>query len=261
MRFNGIFKAKRELLFKNPILFSYFWNSIPDMKFIFLSFLLFPFSLLSQTDFEKAEKLFAEQKFLQAKPLFENNLKTHPKHLQSIEYLGDINSHTKKWEAAVYYYRQLKTVSPKNPDYQYKFGGALAMMAQEVNRLRALTMIDEIEGAFLKAIQYNPKHLEARWALVEFYLQLPGIFGGSESKATRYANELAALSPVDGYLSKGRIAEYFERYATAEAAYRKAIEIGHSKTTYQKLADLYQNKMNQPDKAKAVWIDYHKSKG
>ncbi|MFT3795307.1 tetratricopeptide repeat protein [Flavobacterium sp.] len=230
------------------------------MKFIFLTFLLLPFSVLSQTDFEKAEKLFAAQKFLQAKPLFENDLKAHPNHLQSIEYIGDIYSHTKKWDAAVSCYRKLKTANPQNADYQYKFGGALAMMANDANRLRALTMIDEIETAFLSAIKLNPKHLEARWALVELYLQLPGIFGGSESKATRYANELAALSPVDGCLSKGRIAEYFERYAVAESCYRKAIEIGHSKTTYQKLADLYQNKMNQPEKAKAVWADYNKTK-
>jgi hypothetical protein len=37
------------------------------------------------------------------------------------------------------------------------------------------------------------------------------LFGGSEKNAQHYADELIKLSPVDGYLSKGRIDEYFKR--------------------------------------------------
>jgi tetratricopeptide (TPR) repeat protein len=231
------------------------------MKSILLILFFCPLISLSQTDFEKAEKLFANQKFSEAKPFFENDLKQNPDHYQSVEYLGDIGSHLQKWETAVSCYQKLKSHDPKNADYQYKYGGALAMLAKDANKVRALTMIGDIESAFQKAIANNPKHIEARWALVELYLQLPGIVGGSEQKANRYANELAGLSAVDGYLSKGRIAEYFERFAAAEKYYRKAIEIGNSKTSNQKLADLYKNKMHQPEKAKAVWDNYNKTKG
>jgi hypothetical protein len=34
--------------------------------------------------------------------------------------------------------------------------------------------------------------------------------------------------------------------------YKKAIEVGGSKNTYQKLANLYRNKLNQPEKAKQL---------
>jgi hypothetical protein len=63
-------------------------------------------------------------------------------------------------------------------------------------------------------------------------------------------NELIELSKVDGYLAKGYIDEYFSRYSKAEANYIKAHEIGNSKTTFQKLYDLYLNKIK--DKAKAI---------
>ena len=106
--------------------------------------------------------------------------------------------------------------------------------------------------SFEKAIALNPKHIEARWALIEIYLQLPGIVGGSERKANSYANELMKISLVDGYLAKGHIAEYFDRYQEAEKNYKKAIEVGGSKNTYQKLANLYRNKLNQPEKAKQL---------
>jgi tetratricopeptide (TPR) repeat protein len=130
------------------------------------------------------------------------------------------------------------------------------MKAKESNKFKALGMIDEIKASFEKAIQLNPNHIEARWALIELYLELPGIVGGSEKKAQKYANELSKISPVDGYLSKGRIDEYFERYKEAEKNYKQAIAIGGSKTSYQKLANLYKNKMNQPEKAKLVLETY-----
>ena len=154
------------------------------------------------------------------------------------------------------YYEKLKELKPSEANYYYKYGGALGMKAKESNKFKALGMIGDVEDSFKKAIELNPKHIESRWALVELYLQLPGIVGGSERKAQKYSDELMTLSNVDGYLSKGHIAEYFKRYKEAEKNYKKAIEIGKSKTTYKKLADLYKNKMKQPEKAKAVLDEY-----
>ena len=77
------------------------------------------------------------------------------------------------------------------------------------------------------------------------YIQLPGIVGGSETKAIKYSNELLKLSPVDGYLSKGQIEEHFGRYSSAETQYKKAIAAGSTKIGSQMLANLYKNKMNK----------------
>ena len=110
-------------------------------------------------------------------------------------------------------------------------------------------MISEIKQSFEKAIELNPKHIPARWALVELYIQLPGIVGGSERKARKYSDELLAISPVDGYLSKGRIEVYFENYDKAEVQLLKAYEIGNSKTTYQKLFDFYTKILKNSKKA------------
>ena len=75
------------------------------------------------------------------------------------------------------------------------------------------------------------------------YLELPGIIGGSEKKAQKYADELMVLSKVNGFLAKGYIDVYFKRYAKAEGNYKKAHEIGNSKITFEKLYDLYLNKL------------------
>nr|WP_314897473.1 hypothetical protein [uncultured Flavobacterium sp.] len=90
---------------------------------------------------------------------------------------------------------------------------------------------------------------------------MPRIVGGSESRAIKYSNELLRLSPVDGYLSRGHIDEYFKRYKVAEHQYKRAITVGGSKASYLKLANLYKNKMSEPEKAKSVLAEYKNKKG
>jgi tetratricopeptide (TPR) repeat protein len=207
---------------------------------------------ISQTDFDKAEKLYLSKNFEQSKVLFQNYLKDNPSSLKALEYLGDIEGQNKSWDNAIYYYKKLKQLKPLEANYYYKYGGVLGMKAKECNKFKALGLISEVKSSFETAISLNPKHIEARLALVELYLQLPGIVGGSEKKALLYANEIAQISAVDGYLSKGHIAEYFGRFKEAEVQYKKAVEISKSKNAYRILANLYKNKMGQPEKAKSI---------
>lgn len=229
------------------------------MKLLASVFLLFPILLFSQS-FEKGEKLFVDGKFDQAQPVLEKYLEINPNNLKTIEYLGDIAGYNKSWDKAISYYKKLKLIKPSEANYYYKYGGALGMKSLVVNKFKALGMIGEIRSSFEKAIALNPKHIEARWALIELNLQLPGIVGGSQAKAIEYSTELRELSPVDGYLSRGHIDEYFERYTAAEQQYKRAILVGGSKLCYQKLADLYKNKMNQPGRAVKVLEDYKNKK-
>ncbi len=71
-------------------------------------------------------------------------------------------------------------------------------------------MIGDIEDSFKKAAELDPNHINVRWALVEYYMKLPAIFGGSKNMALKYAYQLEQLSKVDGYLAKGYIFEYDE---------------------------------------------------
>ena len=226
------------------------------MKKLFFIIFLLPTLVFSQANFEKAEKLFNQGKYKMAKPLFESVLVENQNHSKTLEYLGDIEGFNKSWDKGMFYYDKLKKLNPSNAEYYYKYGGCLGMKAKESNKFTALGMIGDIKTSFEKAIQLNPNHIEARWALIELYLQLPGIIGGSERKAQKYANELLNISTVDGYLAKGHIAEYFNKYKDAERFYTKAIAVSGSKMTYQKLANLYKNKMNQPEKAKILLENY-----
>ena len=231
------------------------------MKKYYLILLLIPLFSFSQTNFEKAVKLFNQEKYALAKPLFENELKDSPNHVKIIEHLGDISIHLNNLEKAISYYRMLIKLKPDEANFYYKYGGALGLKSQAGGKWVAIRLIGDMKDSFEKAISLKSNHLEARWALIEYYLQVPGLFGGSEKKAQNYANQLMKFSPVDGYLARGKIDEYFERYKSAEINYLKAIQIGGPKTTFDRLTALYKVKLLQSEKAiKVIEGDQEKIK-
>lgn len=223
----------------------------------FYGLLFFTSFLWSQSSFDQGVKAYKEKKFLLAQQFFESDLKESPNDSKTIEYLGDIAGYQKKWDEAIGYYKKLKLQFPKTANYHYKFGGALGMKAKSVNKFKALGMIDDIKTAFETAARLDKKHIDTRWALVMLYIELPGIVGGSESKAQHYADELLQLSKVDGFLAKGYIDVYFKRYKKAEIHLKKAHEIGRSKTTFEKLYDLYLNKLKDVEKAQKLKADFN----
>jgi tetratricopeptide (TPR) repeat protein len=114
--------------------------------------------------------------------------------------------------------------------------------------VRALFYVSDIKEAFETAARLDPLHIEARWALVEFYIQLSELIGGSKTKAIKYADQLGEMSLVNGYLANGYVAEYSKRPLEAEIFYKKAIEVEDSPLSYENLPKQYE-KNNQPTEA------------
>jgi tetratricopeptide (TPR) repeat protein len=217
------------------------------MKFFWL-FLSFSTMLFGQAQFDDIEQLFVQKQYVKAQELMTQYVTSNPNDLKGIELLGDAYGFQKKWDEALIHYKKLIDFEPYNANYHYKYGGVLGMKALSVNKFSALSIIGDIKDSFLKAAELDPKHIDVRWALVELYMQLPGIIGGSTKKSLKYANELEQLSKVDGYLAKGFIYESDNQPEFAEDFYKKAISVGGSLTCYNKLTTFYENQ-NKAQKA------------
>lgn len=219
---------------------------LSSMKFVFC--FLWAVAAVGQTDIEKSVNFMATAQFAAAEKLLAHYVSNHPADLKGIELLGDAYGHQKKWNDAIEEYKKLVDLSPKTANYQYKYGGALGMKALSVSRIKALGIIGDVKKAFLTAADLDPYHVDTRWALVKLYMRLPGIIGGSKSKALFYAEELQQLSKVDGYLAKGFIYEFDMDLKTAEKYYKLALTEGGSLVCYEKLTKLYQLQ-NDPERA------------
>ena len=213
--------------------------------------------LFGQTQFDAIQQMFVQKQFVKAQEVMIQYVSSNPNDLKGIELLGDAYGHQKKWDDAIIYYKKLIEFEPNNANYHFKYGGAMGMKALEVNKFKALPIIGDAKASFLKAAELDPNHIDVRWALVELYMKLPGIIGGSKTKSLQYADELEHLSKVDGYLAKGFIYETDNQNTLAENYYKKAVVVGGSLNCYDKLTKFYE-KHELPEKAIANLEDAKK---
>ncbi|WP_027138467.1 tetratricopeptide repeat protein [Gaetbulibacter saemankumensis] len=217
------------------------------MKKIIIAF-LFPFVVCGQHAIDLTLNFIKDKEYSQAEKTIQSYVDSHADDLEAVELLGDIYGHQEKWDDAIKVYQQLVEHNPNSANYQYKYGGVMAMKAKSILKIRAVGLIGDAKAAFLKAAELDPNHIDVRWALVELYMQLPGIVGGSMSKSLHFADELETISQVDGYLAKGYIYDYDDEPELAETYYKKAIKVGGSLTCFDKLTSFYE-KENKPQKA------------
>lgn len=74
------------------------------------------------------------------------------------------------------------------------------------------------------AVQLDENNLDAKEDLISYYLQAPGIMGGSTDKAKVLAEKLTELDKLRGYRALWQIYEKEKQYDQAESLYKQAIE-------------------------------------
>ncbi len=192
----------------------------------YLVFLLLgTFVGVSQSKVQEAQNLFKNKQFNKAQMLLLKGIESQPDNIETIELLGDTYFQLKQWKKSYTEYKKLVDFKPQNANYHFKYGGALGMYAKHVNKFKALGVLGDIKNAFAMAAKLDTKHIEARLALVQLYMELPAIVGGSMQTALRYAAELSAISKLEGLLSKAYIYEQDDDLAKAENNYRQAIAL------------------------------------
>ena len=77
----------------------------------------------------------------------------------------------------------------------YGVGSVLGAQALSQGMLKALGSVGRVRDALARAVELDPLLYAARNALVQFYLVVPGIAGGSTAKAREIANAASARQP------------------------------------------------------------------
>jgi len=195
-------------------------KKISVLCFLFLSF----WSNGQQNIIDKATNYIHLKEYEYAETLLKKEIK-ESESLALKDKLGEVYSYQEDWDAAIEVYKELSEVEPKNADYQYKYGGVLGKKALSSNKFTALMIIGDMKDAFINAAELDPKHIDVRWALVDVFISLPGMLGGSKTKAYNYAKELKNISPIDGYFALGYVYEYDEKIKEAKQHYLDAFKL------------------------------------
>lgn len=116
-------------------------------------------------------------------------------------------------------------LGPDNAQSHYWQGNAYGMRIGQVGMMGKMGMAPKLRDAFERAVALDPNLLQARSALVEYYLQAPSMMGGGVDKAKLQAAEIGKRDKVAGFMVHGRIATHEEKLADALKFYEAALAL------------------------------------
>jgi len=132
-----------------------------------------------------------------------------------------------EWDRGISNCEKAVQLSPDNSQFHLWLGRIYGEKADKSGFLTAAGLAKRVAHEFEAAVHLNPKNVDARSDLAEFYLEAPGMVGGGRDKAEQQASSLEEIDPARADWVKARIAEKRKDYVTAEKEYKAAIEASH----------------------------------
>jgi tetratricopeptide (TPR) repeat protein len=121
---------------------------------------------------------------------------------------GDVDQSIVQLEKAV-------ATNPNNADAHYYLGVAYGRKAVTGGMFGAMTQAGKAKAEWLRAVELNPNHVDARLRLIEFYVMAPSMAGGGEDKALEQAAEAKKRDALDGHRAYARIYTMQKKYDLA----------------------------------------------
>jgi tetratricopeptide (TPR) repeat protein len=166
-------------------------------------------------ELQAAAELYNQRKNPEAKAAFEKLAAADAKNAEPWHFLGQLAIRADEAETAVKHHEKAVALDPANSNYQWRLGDAYGRSAQKAGVFSKMGLAGKCRTAYEKAVELDPKNLEARSSLMNYYQQAPGIAGGSKDKALAQAQEIKQLDA-----SRGRFA--FATLYLAENKYNQA---------------------------------------
>jgi Flp pilus assembly protein TadD len=149
--------------------------------------------------------------------------KAHAKDARAWIALARARLQAGKAEAAIAAAERATRLAPNDGQAFRWLGNAYGQRVGQVGMLGKMSIAPKLRAAFERAVQLDGDLIEARFALVEFYLQAPGAVGGGVDKARAQAVQIGKRDVAQGQLADGRIAAHEERPADAAKHYAAAL--------------------------------------
>lgn len=158
-----------------------------------------------------------------------------------------------EWDRGISNCEKAVQLSPDNSQFHLWLGRIYGEKADRANFLSAAGLAKRVVREFEAAVHLNPRSVDARADLAEFYLEAPGIVGGGRDKAEQQANSLMELNPASAHWVMGRIAEKHKDFDVAEKEYKAAIEAGKgAASAWLNLGLFYRHRQQWDDMERAL---------
>ena len=187
---------------------------------------LLPLSALlvfaGSSEMEKARTLYQETSY----PAALEVLNRFPqKDAAAYELMGRCHYMQGDFKRATEMFQKAIEREPGDAVHHLWLGRAYGRRAEIASVFTAPSMASKARQSFEKAVQLDPRNLEAISDLLEYYLEAPGILGGGVDKAARLAEQIEPLDKGEYHWAQARISEKRKEFDAAEQQLRRAVDM------------------------------------
>jgi tetratricopeptide (TPR) repeat protein len=154
---------------------------------------------------DQARALYAAKQYPEARAVLEKLAAAEPQNAEARFYLGDLAQKRGDTDEQVNQLEQAVALAPNNATYLVALGGAYGEAAQKAGIFSKLGFAKKCLASFQKAVEIEPKNVDAHQALWSFYRAAPSFAGGGHDKAVVEAEEIRKLDPVAGATALGQL--------------------------------------------------------
>jgi len=128
----------------------------------------------------------------------------------------------------------------ENAEYHWMLGNAYGQQAQEASIFSQMSLAGDVKEQFERSVELDSNDVRFRTSLMQFYVQAPGIVGGSIERAKIQADAIYRIDPYEGHAARALIATADDDLSLAEEEWKKAIEVDSTRwTAFHRLGYLY----------------------
>jgi len=174
---------------------------------LILTSLFLILAFVANTDTCATEKPTREEVENHIRPLFENN-----EFDEALDYLIDIDSRfpgnsdiqymigiahsgLKNFDKAIEHIENAISIQDTSANYHMMLGNMYFAQAMQGSKLKIFGRMKRGREEFERVLEMNPSDIPARYSLMQYYSQAPGIMGGSQEKADKMFSEMQEVNP------------------------------------------------------------------
>jgi tetratricopeptide (TPR) repeat protein len=169
----------------------------------------------------RAAQLLADQRYREAKEVLEKAVRADGNDAAARYHLGRTYLALCAYDDAIEHMKQAVWLVQDKALYHFWLGRAYGEKAKRANPFKQASLAGKVRKEFERAVALEPRNVDARNALGNFYAQAPSFMGGGTKKTRVQAKALTELDALRGKLLYARIDEQGKETARAFSLYKE----------------------------------------
>jgi tetratricopeptide (TPR) repeat protein len=173
---------------------------------------------------DQVNGLLQHRQWAEAQAVLEKVVAAEPANAEAFFQLGRAQIARGDHEGAVLSFEKATALEPARSEYFRLLGDAYGISAQKAGLFSKLGLARKCKAAYDKSVELDPKNIDARWSVMEYCRQAPGIVGGGMDGAYAQAAEIQKLDPDRGRLAYAMLYSSEKKYPEAFQVYSEVLK-------------------------------------